>query len=618
MKLGVLLTLVVTLVQRSTTTVKLSCDPVELGSPEPRCWPLASPDGCVGVVGQRESSNPDCYTEPNACPASELNYSKVIVASNGAYSITGFPNFTEDSWHIGYCPQPPNSAWDTGGCLPFDNNAEDYHVEDVRIISYTPVDSLHYNITVGWRYPAPYPIPEGSVFRLLVKTPGARVGHEYCVCINGTLRLTEHSLTVEYNPGDERNYVEAAVVTFPLRAGRDTPPAIGGSYAATPPLLQFPVNCSEGLPYSRSRCAIPYHGKPRNLKMNVVGTVTRVSWEKPCYKDPNACRLLEIDPSVSQSDPVTYYLSATVHNITHYFIVHNTTAVVLHTTNLEDFKLYTQTPCSGACEDDHFANGCSEPATLNDSNSDTCCEPEPTSVTTVPSVTSTPTKPESTTVEPVAGPSHLIAAVVVILVAGVGIIALVVVLGYCRYKTKTHVDMEIHPSPWPSHYPFSGSPSPIGSESTLVPSVLVVFSPRTNHKEKQVILQCLIANLADCNIVASAYGTSQLRESPTEWVVEQWRRANAVLCVCNREFFQDWSDDAMPYFDHTPKVVRTLKQLFEGDLQEGSVGVRPYAVIRMSSSDGEFIPPLLKSRPNFMYYQTKDIAHFVHDKPMYQ
>ena len=347
------------------------------------------------------------------------------------------------------------------------------------------------------------------------------------------------------------------------------------------------------------------------MKVNVVGTVTRLSWDRPCYRDPNACHLLEMDPSAaSQSDPDTYYLASTVDNITHYFIIHNTTAVVLHTTNLEDVKLYTQTPCSGACQDNHFANGCSEPVTLSDSDSDTCCEPE---LTTVPSVTSTPSSPwtsESTTTEPVTGPGHIIAAMVVVvllvlLVAG-GLITLVVVFGYCHYRRVTPQHEVIHPSPWPS-------------PSTLVPSVLVVFSPRTNHDETHVILHFLVNKLADFNVEAFAYEMCQLRQPPTEWVVEQRRRADAVLCVCNREFWEDWNHETTTsYFDHTPKVVRTLKQLFEGDLQEGSSGVLPYGVIKMKPTDSEFVPPLLKSRPDFMYHQTKDIAHFAHNKPLYQ
>ena len=87
-----------------------------------------------------------------------------------------------------------------------------------------------------------------------------------------------------------------------------------------------------------------------------------------------------------------------------------------------------------------------------------------------------------------------------------------------------------------------------------------------------------------------------MRQSPTDWIVEQQKKANAVLCVCNCEFFEDWSS---PSLDHNPKV--TLKQLFQGDLQKGSSGVEPYAVIKMRATDSQYISPLLKSRPSYMY-----------------
>ena len=79
------------------------------------------------------------------------------------------------------------------------------------------------HVTVRWNYPN-FTQPEGAVFRLLVKTPETRPEHYYCVCINGTLSLTEHSLIVKYdpvNPVSDKNFVEASIVTFPHRSSRE-------------------------------------------------------------------------------------------------------------------------------------------------------------------------------------------------------------------------------------------------------------------------------------------------------------------------------------------------------------------------------------------------------------
>ena len=146
MKLSVLLALVVTVARWSVTAVELSCEPVKLESPEPLCQPVTSSEDCI-EVGEQGNSKPGCYLEPEACPANKLNYNRVVVNDDG-YSITGIPNFADDSSHIGYCPHKPDGAWNTGGCLPTDNSAQTYHVNKLSI-RFSPVDTLHYNITAG-------------------------------------------------------------------------------------------------------------------------------------------------------------------------------------------------------------------------------------------------------------------------------------------------------------------------------------------------------------------------------------------------------------------------------------------------------------------------------------
>ena len=162
------------------------------------------------------------------------------------------------------------------------NDPPDYHM-GIHSIRFSPVDTLHYNITVSWNYPVPFPWLDGAVFRLLVKTsyPYTTTDHYYSVCINGTLELTEHSLIVKYHPFTIRYYVEASIVTFPHLSSHSFE-----VYQSD----NFPVSCADtkNIHYSRSRCAIPHHGKPRNVKLNVIGTVTRLSWDKPCYQHPNA------------------------------------------------------------------------------------------------------------------------------------------------------------------------------------------------------------------------------------------------------------------------------------------------------------------------------------------
>ena len=588
---------VVILAQYSPAAGELSCEAVPgATAAEPSCRPVIADEECAEVGEPNDSG--DCSADPEACPASSAQYKTVLTDDSDGYSITGLPNFADDASSIGYCPSKPNGRWNTGSCLDFDN-VSDYHAT-ITSIDYSPLDTYHYNVTVSWIYPD-FSQPPGAVFRLLLTSPADdEVG--YCICINGTLGLSEHSVVVRYAQSSNRDFVRVSMLTFP-HMNRGDPGCKSGPIDCKD--AKAPTNCSDyknGLPYDSSTCAIPYHGSPRNVKKEKVGSGTKLSWETPCYRDSTACKLLAMDPSTTYPSPDTYYLSATVDNTTHYFIVRNSTEVMLSTTNLEDYRLYTQTPCSGQCQDQHFANGCSEPATPTDSvSSDTCCEVPsdvspvtlaPSSTYSAPS-TITPTVSTMATCESAHGP--IIGSVVAVLALAVVLVTILVVLGYHRHKKV------------PERSP---SPSPL-----LPCSVLVVFSPRTAQLDTKAILQTLVADLSKYYIETWVYGNDLLRLSPTDWVVERHGMASAVLCVCNREFLEDWSDTA-PYLDDTPRVVRTLKQLFEGDMQCGPSGIKNYAVIKMRVTDEENIPPLLKSRPNYMYTDTRNIARFVHNEPI--
>ena len=103
---------------------------------------------------------------------------------------------------------------------------------------------------------------------------------------------------------------------------------------------------------------------------------------------------------------------------------------------------------------------------------------------------------------------------------------------------------------------------------TLDASVLLLFQKLSSclkpYEESQVIRQCLIDYLADCNIETSACGMYEMRQSPTDWIVEQQKKANAVLCVCNREFLRTGS--RLPWTT-TRKLFTHCFTLFQGDLQ---------------------------------------------------
>ena len=589
---------------------------------------------CIGVTPAGEGVDAECIRETNACITTTRNDGGNVSVINGTnYFIHGLHNFIEDSSHVGYCPSIPNPdkiysdyGWNSGGCTPpGEHSISTIHVIDLSV-SYNPIDTHHYTMNISWAYPdsAEDELFDGTrVFRLYVVGPGITYP-DYCVCINSTMRLTEYSLVLEY-PQSTFDQFSISMVTFPHTNQRKVK---YGPYVILDPISP-PEDCSDhdsGLPYDRSRCNKPYFGKPRNVRVNETETHTTLSWDKPCYVGSNACDLLESDSSTPESGPNTYYLATTVNNLSDYFIIYNTTEITLSTTHLEDFKLYTQTPCSGECEDDHFANGCSEPATYRDTidNStktdqlstvdSTCCVPEITTTTAIayePTSTSIPTtktQPKSSGTNRIMIYAPLCAVVVLALVV-VAVIMLVTTMRSRRFRTR------VDPLHACNDTDSSALPSPALSQCPV--SVLVVYSPRTSELESHTILQYLVGDLTASprGIIPTAYGMDQLRLSPTEWIVQQHREASAVLCVCNREFFEDWSDFSTSD-TYNPKIIRTLKRLFEGDLQQQeSSSTNDYAVILMKNADSRYIPSLLKSRPAFMCDQTDEIARFAHNEP---
>ena len=259
------------------------------------------------------------------------------------------------------------------------------------------------------------------------------------------------------------------------------------------------------------------------------------------------------------------------------------------------------------CEDPHFEN-CSRPAiSVDEADDSICCtsiSPTTTAATTTVLMSSTNTVTNASNSDSHQS-SHLI-YIPVGVVAAVGLAALVLVipcfifLWHRRTIDYTPRHKKLPPPPPP--------PCP----------VLVVFSPRTRELETQVILQCLVGDLSASpyGIKASTYGMNNLRQNQSEWIVDWHTKANAVLCVCNQEFFEDWTDTDT-FADNNQRVVHTLKMLFEGDMQRGASGTNNYAVIKMKPTDDRFIPPLLRHRPVYMCREVEGIARFAHNVPQY-
>ena len=569
----------------SATANTVTCEAV---SPEPASCRRRDCTADTGPTAGAESGR-GCLERPSCSTDREGDVAKDGEGNVHPIDVSGLPNFTNDSSSIGHCPSVPHpdNLLNTGNCSGYENVG--ISCAENLTITYKPINSNFYTLTVKWEYFKNNPTYNGAkAYRLFVYSHRQKIS--YCVCINSTLNLTEYSLTLEYPNTSVVNPIidTISVITFP-HPNYECPTAELKDQRS-------PVNCSDyqsGLPYNSSKCGIPYYGKPRNVQVQEKGTHTVLSWDRPCYEDSNACWLLDMGDS-ARPVPDTYYLTATVNNVTNYFVIYNVTEVALSTTEHIDFKLYAHTPCSGVCDD--FPDGCSLPATsVDEPDNQTCCE----SASPTASSTTTPTLPRHTSPADNSKIYVLVGSIGAVMAFALVALVIIAIMAYCRTSKPDYepqVNSEIT------------TPQPC--------AVLVVVSPRSSEKDSQAIRKHLVRDLTEYNIESAMYGMDMLRQSVSEWI-ETWHgKASAVLCVCNREFFEDWTGGCNGT-DSNPQVVHAIKQLFEGDMLRTPFGTRNYAVIKMTDTDDEFIPPLLKSRSAFMYYQTREIACFAQNEREY-
>lgn len=575
--------------RRSGAASSITCEAVSPeSSAKPSCYPVGD---CIDVDTPSGSSEPgvNCL-EDKLCPSSKPSDGEAVKynSTNKEYSIDGLPRFNGS--HIGYCPSAHNGSWLSGNCTAGRDINYPYTRVTSLTIDYRPVNARIYKAKVKWSYHIPLP-DQVKALKLYVYGPGIEFPG-YCLCIERNLSFTEYSLLLRYNgSAQQRATVQMVMFPIPKNVNPERLPRREIS-------RRFPENCSDygsGLQHSTSSCGVPQYGRPRNVQVNKSGASTTLSWDKPCLIDSNACQLIGMDVS----KPDTYYLTTTVNNITTNFVVYNSTEVTLSTADPINFKLYS---CSGLCEVASFPNGCSQPATSpGELDNQTCCMSDSLTTSTSVQVTMTPTptlRGSPSTSSPMI---YVIAPVSIVALALIVVIVILASL-FCfkcnptgRPKDERLIELSDAPTP-----------------------VLVVYSPRTSEQEARTILQYLVRDLTESPycIESSTYGIGQLRQSLSEWMVERHREAKAVLCVCNREFSEDWTETCAD-INSSPQVVRTLKNLFEGDLQRTPSSTKNYAVITMTATDKHLIPPLLKSRESYMYHEVDNIARFCCNMPKY-
>ena len=153
------------------------------------------------------------------------------------------------------------------------------------------------------------------------------------------------------------------------------------------------------------------------------------------------------------------------------------------------------------------------------------------------------------------------------------------------------------------------------------PLVLVIYSPNSPEKDKRVVMEQLVRNLArHCTTECYDSSRSSLRQNVSAWLENISEKASVILCVCDAQFKKEWCSGSFTERPTAPEwtgvsLVFSLGQLAYATLSKNIPLSRKFAVVLLRQSDQQHIPEYLSSTKLFLVDQVEEIARFVHEIP---
>ena len=160
------------------------------------------------------------------------------------------------------------------------------------------------------------------------------------------------------------------------------------------------------------------------------------------------------------------------------------------------------------------------------------------------------------------------------------------------------------------------TPTSVESNQPLLKrSVLVVYSPNTPETKQDLIRTQLISELHSYGIDTRSHDLTCIKESPSLWLEREITSANAVLCICNKEFKEDWEAKSLSAANSLP-LVQSLRHLVHATVNQGG-DLSKYAMVFLEEADRDYVPTsYLQGDPRqFMVDKSDSIARFVLDVP---
>ena len=462
---------------------------------------------------------------------------------------------------IGNCP---TGTLFYGGCVPsVDDRGQSGQNHRVKYgslsISLELVNPYMHNVTVSWKYVNNNPSPNYvKAYRLTLtgKQFSETSVLNLCVCFNSSLDLTQYSFILNHTNLIFKGTLTAEIFTLPYAYGT---PEEYYKRSYTIDLNKAP-SCAytqANFQHSNKTCGLPMYGRPRYVNVRKNDTSTVISWEKPCFSNSSACILYDY------IDPEKYYITAKVsgRNETYNFEVYGATEIVVNTSVSLDVEVHAYILCSGIYEKLHddagIGNGCSLPGRVDDDRTElnlaACCSFLPVSIPIPYPTLPTPSNPSMTTGAVLLASnlnstptvtSHpsfdVVSFIVATTITAVVIVVTFFILILVFLLLKYHNDRR------------KRTTIPVPKDIELLPqnensdvSALVVCSPRIPDAKGRVIKQALVTHFRDkYGIVSNIPELRGPQQNVQDWIVEQHETADAVFCVCNKYFYEEWNQQA--------------------------------------------------------------------------
>jgi hypothetical protein len=147
---------------------------------------------------------------------------------------------------------------------------------------------------------------------------------------------------------------------------------------------------------------------------------------------------------------------------------------------------------------------------------------------------------------------------------------------------------------------------------TKSPTVLVIYSSNTVEKEQGLIFT-MISELKSYGIETLSHDFTCIQGGPPAWLESEAKKATSVLCVCNKEFQDEWEGQSHPSLP----LVKSLRHLIQGTLQTADESLSKYAVVLLNPSHRQYIPTkyLQSESRQFIMADMEAIAQHVLNTP---